>query len=103
MRMEKLKGAQGLGKGVALVGTEEKESCDLRSYWLIHGINSILSQDVLTILFLEACIFHSLVIVFSLYSDALQLDASADAENGSSKNVTPACFVYRERGNPLFL
>jgi hypothetical protein len=50
MKTEKGKGAPGLGKGVGLVGTEEKESCDLWSYGLVHGINSILSQDVLTIL-----------------------------------------------------
>jgi hypothetical protein len=67
--MEKGKGAQGLGRGVALVETEEKESCDLRSYWLIHSMNSILSQDILTILFLKTCGFHLLVIAFPLYSE----------------------------------
>jgi hypothetical protein len=64
-REKRGKGAQGLGKAVDLVETDKKEYRGLWSYWLIHGINSILSQDVLMILFLGACIFflHSLVMV----------------------------------------
>jgi hypothetical protein len=56
-REKRGKGAQGLGKAVDLVETDKKEYRGLWSYWLIHGINSILLQDVLMILFLGACIF----------------------------------------------